>query len=89
MAWYEHRRRLREEGLSAEEIDKHLGSEEPASVGYGRLTQEEMKELDSRGDNRMPHINRATKRARIEAYKAWAADLNISKLADRAPTDID
>jgi hypothetical protein len=54
-------------GVTAETALKMIGNP-PATIGYGVLTQEEIKRMPR--NNKMPHANRAKKRARMEALKS-------------------
>lgn len=87
--WYERRKMLKAEGLTSEQIDAKVGAQEPASEGYGRVTISERAKLDKYEKSKFPHINRARKRARAEAEKPWASQLNIGALADGGSGAID
>lgn len=59
---------LTDAGKTADEALR-IGGNPPCSIGYGVLTQQEIKELDKNRRNKMPHVNRVKKRALMEALK--------------------
>lgn len=94
MEYYGRRKLLADEGLTTDEIDQRVGDKEPASVGYGYISADEMKKLDTKygkpDRNKMPHINRCEKRALVEAYKRkWAPQISIAALSAGEPENID
>jgi len=64
--WRDALKTMVEGGMSAKDALKALG-DPPCSVGIGVLTREEMNKLPK--NNKMPHINRASKRALVQALK--------------------
>ena len=56
------------DAIGAEKAYADLGPP-PGTAGYGVVTKEEIAELDKYSKNKMPHINRAAKRALTQAYK--------------------
>ncbi len=88
--YYRRRKDLKEEGLSSDEIDHKLGGEPASDVGYGYMPVKEMSEINQKsyGKLKFPHVNRVQKRAQVEALKKrWASHINMTALADLAPTD--
>jgi len=85
--YYGRRKELKEEGMSSQMMDERLGVAPPSDIGYGCVTVEDKTDLE-KGKNKMPHVNRAKKRAYIEALKQrWGAHVNMAQFVEHAPTD--
>lgn len=87
--WYSRMEQLQKVGFNKDEILDQLGAHPPADQGIGILTAEEIKLLDG-GKNKMPHIERARKRAYIEALKKrWGPLINMDELQDGRSANTD